>query len=97
MYNNDPRNPSNHSGTVSCALCSEEYRDEETHYCKEVLIYDDIDNVDVEGINMDDYPKFTDAFIVSADYQGDEMTEEQLDQLNEDSDFVYNAVMNHIY
>lgn len=42
-----------------------------------------IDNVDVDGIDMRDYPDFCDAFIASADYEGKPMTDEQLDELNE--------------
>ena len=38
-----------------------------------------IDNVHVEGIDMADYPDFCDAFIDSADFDGIEMTEEELD------------------
>jgi hypothetical protein len=55
-----------------------------------------IDNIEVDGIDPKDYPDFCDAFIASADYDGKEMTEEQLDELNEDSDFVYECVQNHL-
>lgn len=56
-----------------------------------------IDNIEVDGIDAKDYPDFCEAFIVSADYDGKEMTEEQLDELNEDSDFVYECVQNHLF
>ena len=56
-----------------------------------------IDNIEVDGIDTKDYPDFCDAFIASADYDGKEMTEEQLDELNEDSDFVYECVQNHLF
>jgi hypothetical protein len=56
-----------------------------------------IDNIEVEGIDAKDYPDFCDAFIASADYDGKEMTKEQLDELNEDSDFVYECVQNHLF
>jgi hypothetical protein len=55
-----------------------------------------IDNVQVEGIDITDYPDFCDAFIVSADYNGDKMTEEQLEYLNDDSDFVYDKILEHL-
>lgn len=42
-----------------------------------------IDDVDIDGIDMRDYPDFCDAFIGSASYNGKEMTEDQLDELNE--------------
>ena len=56
-----------------------------------------IDNIKVDGIDTKDYPDFCDSFIASADYDGKEMTEEQLDELNEDSDFVYECVHNHMF
>lgn len=59
--------------------------------------YKKIDNVEVEGIDTKDYPDFCDAFISSADYNGVPMTENQLDEINEDSDFVYDCITNKLY
>ena len=56
-----------------------------------------IDNIEVDGIDTKDYPDFCDAFIASADYDGKPMTDEQLEELNEDSDFVYECVQNHLF
>jgi cellulose biosynthesis protein BcsQ len=56
-----------------------------------------IDNIIISDIDFNDAPKFTDAHIESADYDGKEMTEEQLNEINEDYDFVYEAVINQIY
>jgi|TARA_R110002167_G_scaffold105645_1_gene271596 hypothetical protein len=56
-----------------------------------------VDNVEVDGIDTRDYPDFCDAFISYADYNGIEMTDDQLEALNEDRDFVYSAVENHLY
>jgi len=56
-----------------------------------------IDNIEVEGIDFKDYPDFVDAFISSADYDGVEMTDEQLDELNENSEFVHDCVFNQLY
>lgn len=56
-----------------------------------------IDNIELDGIDTSDYPDFCDAFISGADYDGEPMTEEQLDEINEDSDFVYSCVENHLY
>ena len=53
-----------------------------------------IDNIEVDDIDTSDYPDFCDAFISSADYNGKPMTDDQLDELNEDSDFVYECVLN---
>jgi len=59
--------------------------------------YKKIDNIDFDGIDYNDYPDFCDAFIVSADYDGVEMTEEQLEALNNDSDYVYERLQFYLY
>lgn len=56
-----------------------------------------ITNIKVEGIDYSDYPDFCDAYIASADYDGVPMSEDQLEELNENGQFVYDAVINHIY
>ena len=56
-----------------------------------------IDNIKFDGIDYRDYPDFTDAYIDSADYDGIPMTDDQLDEINEDRDFVYEKLMDHIY
>ena len=59
--------------------------------------YKKIDNIEVGGIDHADAPDFCDAFIESADYNGKEMTDDQLDEINENGDFVYECVMNKLY
>lgn len=59
--------------------------------------YSKITGVEVDGINHRDYPDFCDAYISSANYMGAPMTDEQLRQLNEDGDYVYNAVVARLY
>tara|TARA_R110002020_G_scaffold225802_3_gene435992 strand:+ start:1302 stop:1487 length:186 start_codon:yes stop_codon:yes gene_type:complete len=54
-------------------------------------------NIEVDGIDTSDYPKFCDAFIASADYNGKPLTDKELDKLNEDSDFVHSCVEDSIY
>ena len=56
-----------------------------------------IEDVEIEGIDYKDAPDFCDAFIASATIDGREATEEELDQLNEDQDFVYEKVLESIY
>ena len=62
-----------------------------------ILNYDLIDNIEVDGIDTNDYPDFCDAFIVSADYDGQPMSEAQIDELNEDSSFVHDCVYNQLF
>jgi hypothetical protein len=62
-----------------------------------MMNYKLIDNVEVAGIDTKDYPDFCDAYIIYAEYNGEEMSEEQLDELNQDGDFVRNAVDSYLY
>ena len=64
---------------------------------KEVMDYKKIDNIEVDGIDTKDYPDFCDAYISSADYDGVPMTDKQLDELNEDGDYVYGHIMDYLY
>tara|TARA_R110000822_G_scaffold309970_1_gene440805 strand:+ start:1355 stop:1540 length:186 start_codon:yes stop_codon:yes gene_type:complete len=59
--------------------------------------YKKIDNIEVEGIDTNDYPDFCDAFIATADYNGVKMTEQHLYKLNEDLDFVHQSVYNQLF
>ena len=56
-----------------------------------------VEDVEIDGINPRDYPDFCDAFILEATYKGREMTDEELEALNEDSDFVHDKVMESLY
>jgi hypothetical protein len=59
--------------------------------------YSKISNIDIDGIDTNDYPDFCDAFICSAEYEGVAMTDEQLDEINKDSDFLYDCVNKHLF
>lgn len=61
------------------------------------LDYSKITNVQIEDIDFKDAPDFCDAYIVSADYDGEPMNEEQLELLNQDGQFVYDEVIKWIY
>ncbi len=56
-----------------------------------------ITNVQVDGIDTGDYPDFVDAFITYAEYDGVEMTDEQLEEINEHYDFVYECVTDYLF
>ena len=71
---------------------------EKLHKNKKIVMdFKLITNIKVEGINFNDYPDFVDAYIDSAEYDGVEMTDEQLDELNENSEFVYDCVYNQLF
>lgn len=57
-----------------------------------------IDNMEFEGIDFADYPDFVDAFLVAADYNGKELTEEQIDYINDEHyDFVNERVFSSLF
>jgi hypothetical protein len=59
----------------------------------EKMDYSKIDNIEIDDIDTKDYPDFCDAYISGADYDGKPMTDEQLEEINNDGDFKYNAVI----
>jgi hypothetical protein len=61
------------------------------------LDYSKITDIEFDGVDEDDYPDFCDAYIVSALYDGEEMDDYQLDELNDDHDFVHEQLMNYLY
>ena len=56
-----------------------------------------IDNIEFDGIDTKDYLDFCDVYISSADYDGREMTEAELDELNEDMSFVYEEFIRYYF
>jgi len=59
--------------------------------------FNKITNVSLDGLDHSDYPRYCDAFIDSANYDGKEMTDEQLDLLNEDYELVAELVWNNLH
>jgi len=62
-----------------------------------LLDYKKIRNIEFNGINHQDCPDYCDAYIVSAKYDGKEMTETQIEELNDDRGFVYESLMDYLY
>ena len=55
-------------------------------------------NIEVEDIDMKDYPDFCDAYIAYAeDSDGVALTEQELDVVNQDSSYVYEQVWNYLH
>jgi hypothetical protein len=66
------------------------------------LDYSKVHDIEVDGIDTRDYPDFCDAFIAHATIELEDgtfrdATDAELDELNEDSDFVYEQVESHLY
>ena len=62
-----------------------------------LLDYKKINNIEFVGINHNDAPDYCDAYIVSAEYDVEEMTETQIEELNDDRGFVYESLMDYLY
>lgn len=57
-----------------------------------------LEDIEIDGIDTRDYPDFCDAFIAGASYKGRELTESELEWINDThSDFVYDCVIERIY
>lgn len=61
------------------------------------LFNKNITNIEVDGIDMSDYPKFCDAYIESALVDGVEATEAELEDMNECGEFLYEAIHHAIH
>jgi hypothetical protein len=64
---------------------------------RESLDYSKIDVVEIDGIDWSDAPEFCDAYISQATYDGRDMTDEELDAINDDSEFLSEQVTKWIY
>jgi len=50
--------------------------------------YAKITNIEFDDVDANDHPDYCDAYILSADYNGREMTEDELEEINQDRTFV---------
>lgn len=58
----------------------------------------DLSTIELDGVDIKDYPDFADAFISYAeDYEGNELTESELEELNKDSSFVHELVLSRMF
>ena len=59
---------------------------------------EEVEEMEFSDVDNSDYPDYSDAFVESATYKGREMTEEELNELNDDyRDFVYQKLMDWIF
>ena len=56
-----------------------------------------ITNVVLDGIDMSDYPKFCDAYIVSADINGKAASEAELEEIMDNNEIFYTLIENKIF
>jgi len=60
------------------------------------LDYKLISNVSLEDVDYNDYPDMCDAFVKSADYDGEPMTEEMLDFINDDRNLIHELLFDYL-
>ncbi len=60
-----------------------------------MIDFDAVENIVILDIDMNDYPKFCDAYIESCDINGVPADEEQIDAINQNGSFVNQQVMEH--
>ena len=56
-----------------------------------------ITNIELANIDTSDYPDMVDAYIVSAEIDGVELTDAEIEELNCNSEFVYDCVLNQLF
>jgi hypothetical protein len=56
----------------------------------------DLTSVEIEGIDTKDHPDYCDAFVANAVWFDRELTDDELEVVNNDSDFVYKHTMEHV-
>ena len=56
-----------------------------------------INNIKFDGIDHKDAPDYCDAYIVSAEYNGEDMTEDEIDKINEDRDYVHEMLIKYLH
>ena len=59
--------------------------------------YTKLENLEIEGIDRRDSPDFSDAFISYAEINGKKATDEELEELNDDSCFVHELVWRRLF
>ena len=60
----------------------------------------DIDNVQLDDVHLWDHPKYCDACICYAEWSGAPgvpLTDEELNELNEDTDFIHEELIKYLY
>lgn len=61
-----------------------------------MINFSNIADIEFHNIDFKDYPDFCDAFICSAYHNGIKCTDEELDEINDNRDFVYEKLMEHL-
>lgn len=55
-----------------------------------------VTDVFISSIDLEDYPYYSDAYVACAKIEGKEATQDQLDALSRDYQFIYDSIINQI-
>jgi hypothetical protein len=66
------------------------------------LDYAKLHDIEIDGVDTNDYPDFCDAYISSATIENEDgtfrdATEEEIEMINEDTNFVYENVLSQLF
>ena len=59
--------------------------------------YKKVEVIEIDGIEHGDYPDYVDAYITEAEYDGKPMTDEMVDEINDNDQFRYEEVWDYIH
>ena len=59
--------------------------------------YKKVEVIEIDGIEHGDYPDYVDAYITEAEYDCKPMTDEMIDEINDNDQFRYEAVWDYIH
>jgi hypothetical protein len=62
-----------------------------------MITINQITNVILDGIDMSDYPKFCDAYIVSAVINGKAASEAEIEEIMDNGEIFYTLIENEIF
>ena len=104
-YPGPPYTP--YDGPLDCGGCHKYFHEDDINTtdgkCRDCTVREidtsNICDVEVDGIDTSDYPDFCDAFISAATWKdtGEELNDSEIDALNNEHDFVYGKVLDHLH
>ncbi len=62
-----------------------------------MIDFNKISNIEFDGIDHSDSPDYCDAYIISCDIDGKQATEDEINEINDNSDFVHEKLFDYLY
>jgi len=63
---------------------------------KKTIDFSKISNIEFDDVDPLDAPDYCDAYILSCDIDGEQATEDELNEINKDSDFIHEKLFNYL-